>query len=802
MGENMQEKMLEKLEFNKIVQNLSEECFTILGKELAKKLRPSNNLHEVKLWQKETSQAVEMITTKGYPPFDGIKDIRHSISKLLKGYVLEQKELLDIAYTLQASRNLKSYYQKKELPSLCNKKSQFNIIEPLFESLYTNKTVEDKIFSCILNEEEISDTASPQLFSIRRQIHDAEQKIKEKLNQLLHSPTLQKYLQEHIITIRSGRYVLPIKQEYRHNFPGLVHDSSASGATLFIEPMEIVEINNTIKQLKIKENLEIEKILTELTKIVGNIQTELENTLQILAKLDFIFAKARLSLKMNAIQPYLNQNGYFNIKKGRHPLLNPSKVVPIDIYCGDKFNILIITGPNTGGKTVTLKTVGLLTLMAQAGLHIPAGEGTEINVFENIFADIGDEQSIEQNLSTFSFHMTNIISILENVNSNSLVLLDELGSGTDPVEGSAIAIAILEYLHKNNVKTIVTTHYSKLKLFAIDNPGIENASCEFDVETLKPTYRLLIGIPGRSNAFIISQKLGLNETIINRAKELISQENIKFEDIISSIEKNRLDSEKLLEEITLMKKECEQLKKELEFQENRLKLQKENILRKAHEEAKIIIEKAKKEAEQILKEIKNLAKEQNISEINRKGESLLNKLRQELKKAEENLREPLFTPDETNFEYNFKIGDTVYITSLKQEGIVTSNSDENKNIQVQVGAIKLTLPISQVKPINQSKIPTEKIKIDKEISLKAKYISPEIHVRHQTLAEAIENIDKYLDDAYLAGLKTVTIIHGKGTGKLRSGIHQFLKTHPHVKSFRLGTYGEGEHGVTIVELDQ
>lgn len=797
----MQDKVLKILEFDKIISTLVSNCSCLLGKERAENLHPSCLIDDVKQSQHETSQAVSMLLSKGMPPFGGLKDIRTSIQKSIKGAILNPKELIDIADVLRASRNLKAYHHCDFINSHHSHEHhhRYDILDTIFESLYSNNRVENRIFSCILNEEEISDTASPALHSIRRQISDSEQKIKEKLNSLVHSSTYQKYLQENIVTIRSGRYVLPVKQEFRHEVPGLVHDSSASGATLFIEPMSVVEANNAIKQLKIKENLEIEKILSELTVLVAEISHDLLQNVEHLARLDFIFAKAKLSTCMKAVQPKINQTGCVNLKKARHPLLNADYVVPIDIMCGDDFNTLVVTGPNTGGKTVTLKTVGLLTLMAQAGLHIPADEGSEINVFQSVFADIGDEQSIEQSLSTFSSHMVNIIQILEQVDSNTLVLLDELGSGTDPVEGAAIAMAILEYLHNSNAKTIATTHYSELKSFAINRKGIENASCEFDVETLRPTYRLLIGVPGRSNAFAISQKLGLSDNIISKAREFISKEDTNFEDIIALVETNRIKSEKQLDEVQKLKSECQSIKAELIKQKEALDNQKKQLIKNARQEAKEIIEDAKAEAEKILSELKILSSADE-PERNKKGETLKNQLRKRIKDFEESLVEPLYSVDNTQTNHIFKAGDLVYITSLDQEGTVLSVPDENNNIQVQAGIIKLKIHTSQLSPAKKEKVSLDRVGISKVISNKNRVVSLDLDLRGQSLEEALDNTDKYLDDAVLTGLQTVTIIHGKGTGVLRSGIHQFLKKHPHVSTFRLGKFGEGEQGVTIVEL--
>lgn len=801
----MQEKMLNTLEFNKIITKLEILCTSILGKELCGKLNPSNNVQEVQISQHETSQAVSMIISKGKPPFGGIKDIRYSLLKAEKEAILSPKELIDIADTLRASKNLIAYFGESIslIPSErhTDTSGRYTLLQPLFDGLYSNRNLEERIFSCIISDEEIADTASPTLHSIRRQIQDAEQGIKDRLNSMIRSSAYQKYLQESIVTIRAGRYVLPVKQEYKNEINGLVHDSSASGATLFIEPMAVVEANNLIKQLRIKESAEIERILSELTAMVANIKVELDNTIILLAKLDFIFAKAELSFDMKAIEPIITQSGSINLRKARHPLLNPENVVPIDIWCGEEFNTLVITGPNTGGKTVTLKTVGLMTLMAQAGLHIPCAENSVVNVFENIFADIGDEQSIEQSLSTFSSHMVNIVQILEQAGSNSLILLDELGAGTDPVEGAAIAMSILEYLHNNNAMTFATTHYSELKTFAISTPGIENASCEFDVETLKPTYRLLIGVPGKSNAFAISGKLGLSDSIIQRAKDFVSSEDTKFEDIISEVEKNRANSQRHLEEIEILKADIEKYKNEIEKQRDEMSRQKQKLIQEAREEAYHILEEAKEEADKAIKEIQLLAQAEE-SERNKKSEHIRNKLRNKLGETEKALVQPLFNANTNKKPYKFNIGDTVHIASLDQEGTVLSLPDESSNILVQAGIMKVKINASQLKPLKHDKVSIGNLGISKALtSKKTMNVSTELDLRGQALDEALDNTDKYLDDVSIAGLKLVTIIHGKGTGILKNGIHQFLKHHPHVKSFRLGKYGEGEQGVTIVELN-
>ncbi|MGE5329137.1 MAG: endonuclease MutS2 [Deltaproteobacteria bacterium] len=790
----MQDNLLKILEFDKIVNLLAEECSSLIGMELAKKLTPSFELSEVLEFLEETSEAVEFIMHKGIPPFQGIKDIRHSVDKAKKSDLLNPGEILAIGYTLRSSRSLKGYFDKENTTQ-----SHYHTLLPLFKGLYQNNRIEDKIFLSIISEDEISDNASPALYSIRRQIAQVEQDIKDKLNKMIHSSSYQKYLQESFITIRGGRYVLPVKQEYRNEITGLVHDASSSGATLFIEPMVLVEANNLIKQLKIKETQEIERILYELSALIAEIASELRDNIEILAKLDFIFAKGKLSLGMKGVKPSVCSNGTLNIIKGRHPLLASEKVVPIDIWFDNKYNTLVITGPNTGGKTVTLKTVGLLTLMAQAGLHIPAKDGSEMNVFTKIFADIGDEQSIEQNLSTFSSHMKNIIEILNNVQANSLVLLDELGSGTDPIEGAAIATSILEFLHNKNAVTVATTHYSELKLFALKTEGIENASCEFDVATLMPTYRLLIGIPGRSNAFAISRKLGLNDSILDRAQNFISDEETRFEDVIAAVENDRREAESALIEIEYLKTEAKRLKEELEKSKAAMESQKEGLIREAKNKARQIISEAKEEAENAIKEIKKLAEEE-VIERDKKASKIREGLQNKLKENQVNTEIPLFNMNAGKSSHSFKSGDNVYILTLKQKGVALGAADETGNVMVQAGAIKIKVPASVLQPIKETKSKESQISIKNVLSNKERNVSLELDLRGQTLEEAVANTDMYLDNAYLSGVKNVTIIHGKGTGVLRKGIHAFLKKHPNVRSYRLGVFGEGEQGVTIVEL--
>lgn len=618
----MNEKTIRILEFNKIIDRLVTLTASSLGAELAQQLLPEVDFEKIKINLKETSDGVNFISRRGSPPLGGVNDIRDSIRRAEIGSILNPGELIRVSGLLRAVRNLKNYASGDNIRT-----GEDNVVGELINCLEASKRVEDKINMCIVSEEEISDNASPALGNIRRQIRHAQNSIKDKLNDLVRSSKYQKYMQESIVTLRGDRYVVPVKQEYRSEIPGLVHDSSASGATLFVEPMAVVEANNTIRELKIKEQTEIERILQELSCDVSEISMGLKTNVELLAKLDFIFAKAKLSLDYNCVCPKLNREGRTVIKKGRHPLLDPKIVVPIDFWIGDEFDTLVVTGPNTGGKTVTLKTVGLFTLMTQAGLQIPANEGTEISVFGKVFADIGDEQSIEQSLSTFSSHMKNIVNILENVDSSSLVLFDELGAGTDPTEGAALAMAILEHLKERGCTIVATTHYSQLKVYAVTTPHVENACCEFDVETLKPTYKLLIGVPGRSNAFAISNRLGLIDSIVERAKGYLTSEEIKFEDMLMSIEKNLNQSESEKRQAQVLKLEAEKIRNEIEEQKKRFEDRKENIVKEAREEARRVLLDAKHEAENILSEMRRIQREKESSQSQKEAEDMRLKIK-------------------------------------------------------------------------------------------------------------------------------------------------------------------------------
>lgn len=791
----MNERTLRVLEFEKIIDKLKSLTASDLGKELVTDLVPQTDFNTVEKMLSETNDGVSCLMRRGTPPLGGISDIRYSLKRLDMGGVLNPGELLKLGGVLRAARKLKSYINDKI------DEDNTSVVNELIACLESNQRLEQKIDTCILSEEEIADNASSALSSIRRQIKDRQATIKDKLNDLIRSTKHQKHIQDAVVTIRGDRYVIPVKQEFRNEIPGLVHDSSSSGATLYIEPMAVVEANNSIKQLKIKEQAEIERILAELSQDAALILPQLNANISIMARLDFIFAKARLAVEYKCMYPQMNQQGKIIIKKGRHPLLDPKVVVPIDFWIGENFKSLIVTGPNTGGKTVSLKTVGLFTLMVQSGLHIPANEGTQMSVFERIYADIGDEQSIEQSLSTFSSHMKNIVDILKNVNSKSLVLFDELGAGTDPTEGAALAMSILECLHQIGATTLATTHYSELKVYAISTVGVENASCEFDVETLRPTYKLLIGVPGKSNAFAISKRLGLTEDIIERSKEFLSQEDIRFEDILLSIEKNRSEAEKEKMRAESYRLEAERLKKDLEDQKRKLEAQKESELRKAREEARRILTDSKRQADELVSEMKRLAKEQEEAEVRRQTEELRQKLNKSINNLDDSLvesimpRQGLVKPPK-----NLKPGDTVLIVNLNQKGTVVTVPDKNGEAQVQAGIMKINVHISNLKLVDEQKQQIKKTGMGKIGVAKAQNMSSEIDLRGMLLDEAVDVVDKYLDDASIAGMGEVTLIHGKGTGALRAGLQQHLKYNPHVKSFRLGKLGEGETGVTVVEI--
>lgn len=790
----MNEKALRILEYNKIIEKLTDCATSPMGKDLCKKLLPSTDLGEICQGQMETSDALSRIYAKGSLSFSGLRDIRDSLLRLKVGSSLSITELMHMASLLETALRAKSYGRREtDDMSTDSLDSLFNAIEPLSQ-------ICREIRRCILSEEEIADDASPGLKHVRRSIKLTNERIHSQLNTMVNSSSVSSMLQDNLITMRGGRYCLPVKAEYRSQVPGMIHDQSSSGSTLFIEPMAVVKLNNDLRELAAKEKEEIEKILAELSNQCAEYQEELSTDITVMAHLDFVFAKANLSRNYSGTEPLFNENGYINIKKGRHPLLDKKKVVPIDISIGKDYRLLIVTGPNTGGKTVSLKTVGLLTLMGQAGLHIPAFDHSELAVYEEVFADIGDEQSIEQSLSTFSSHMTNIVSIIEKSNYHSLVLLDELCAGTDPTEGAALAMAILKNFLRRDVTTMATTHYSELKVFALSTEGACNASCEFNVETLSPTYRLLIGIPGKSNAFAISSKLGLPDYMITEAKKFIDANDQSFEDLIADLETSRSTIEKERMEIEQYKTEVAQLKQKLETKQDNLSRQRERILRDANEQARKILQDAKDYADQTIRDMNKLAagKTGNMKELEKKRSAV----RDKLSKTDERLA---LKKDQAkkNRPEDFHPGDSVRVLSMNLKGTITGKPDSQGKVAVQMGILKSMVRLTDLELLDEEVIqaPTlkktgaGKIKMSKSAS-----ISTSLNIIGKTVDEAMPELDKYLDDAYLAHLNQVTIIHGRGTGKLRTAVHNKLKKCRYVKSYRLGTFGEGETGVTIVDF--
>ncbi len=787
----MDKKALQTLEFNKIKEQLMRYAASPLGKSMAEELVPVSDIEDIKKAQKRTSEAVSMILKKGSLSLGGLHDITPQLRRVEMAGVLSIEELEQVRDFLYSCRKAKGYAKSE------GKNDVFEELEPLFEKITSVPDLERDLERCIVSGE-IDDAASSTLRDIRRLILQANNRIKEQLNSIIHSQTYRNMLQDPVITIRNERFCVPVKQEYKNTFSGMIHDQSATGATVFIEPISVVQLNNKIKDLHSQETAEINRILAQLSDRVYQNRIPLSENIDIMGELDFIFAKGELSIAMNATEPVFNNHGYINIKKGRHPLLNKDTVVPTDIYIGKDFTTLLITGPNTGGKTVSLKTLGLFTLMGQAGLHIPAFDNSELAVFDEVFADIGDEQSIEQSLSTFSSHMSNIVYILNNVTNNSLVLMDELGAGTDPTEGAALAVSIIKYLHALGIRTAVTTHYSELKLYALTSEGVENAGCEFDVETLRPTYRLLIGVPGKSNAFAISSRLGLPDHIINDAREFLSHEDVKLDTVLADMEISKKNLIAEQERAESYRRQAEELKIKNEEQRKKLQKQQERIIREANEQARSIISDAKDEADAIIKEIRKMQRE------GIEGNTL-DEQRQKLKAKMEAMNEKLAEKNRPKHKVpkKLQIGDKVYIHSFDQTGIVASLPDSSGNLTVTAGIMKMKLNIKDLS-LDTSEDVTYKKPEKQQRSAnkfrKSQTVSPELDLRGMMSLEAIERVDKYLDDAYLAGLTPVTIIHGKGTGALRAAVHEHLRTHPHVKSYRLGVYGEGESGVTIVEL--
>lgn len=785
----MNEKALRVLEFNKIKEKIKNYANTGAAKELIDRVEPYDNIFEVREHLEETKEAFMLLIKKGSPPFEGIYDVREAISRVEKGSSLMPGQLLRIAQMLRCARRFKDYVNRKE------EEENFRVIEDICEGLIPLKKLEDDILLAIVSEDEISDKASTTLSNIRRSLKDKNASIKDKVNSLIRSNS--KYLQDNLYTIRGDRYVIPVKAEHKGSVPGLVHDQSATGATLFIEPMSLVNLNNEIKELMLKEKAEVERILSELSSRVYDSIIAVKNNGNILWELDFIFSKAKYASEINAVCPYVNEEGIIDIIEGKHPLIDPKIVVPSSIYLGREFTSLVITGPNTGGKTVTLKTVGLLHLMAMSGIMIPARENSTVSLFNEVFADIGDEQSIEQSLSTFSSHMTNIVNIINEADNNSLVLFDELGAGTDPTEGAALAMSILENLRKRGTRIVATTHYSELKGYALRTAGVENASVEFDVETLRPTYRLLIGVPGKSNAFEISKRLGLADYIIDDARENISTDTLKFEELIQSLQEKSIKAENDARAVEILKLEAEKYKGKYEEKLYNLEKSRENALINAQREAKRLIKDAKEEADTILKNMRELERLGYSSEARQKLEEERKRLKDRLDKAEDVISSENLNQGEELKKVNE--GDEVFLPSLNQKVIVLSKPDNKGEVQVQAGIMKISVKIKDLRASKVSNEEKKKIK-KRELKLRAASVASSVDLRGMDSEEAIYTVDKYLDDAYLAGLGEVTIVHGKGTGILRKAINDMLKRHPHVKNYRLGEYGEGGSGVTVVEL--
>lgn len=790
----MNKKTLAKLEYNKIIELLTDHASSFSGKELCRRLKPMTSLADIQIAQEETGAAFTRIVKKGRPSFGGCNPVNDSLRRLEIGGSLGSGEFLRICKLLETAGRAKAYGRHD------NADDTEDCLDSYFAQLNPVSILTTEIRRCIIEEDEISDEASPALKHIRRQMAQINDKVHATLSGMVNG-SLRTYLQDPIITMRGDRYCIPVKAEYRSQVPGMIHDQSSTGSTLFIEPMAVVKLNNDLKELYGKEQEEIQVILARLSADAAEYISDIQTDYTVLRTLDFIFAKGSLAIDMNASLPLFNTEGRIHIREGRHPLLDKRSVVPITLTLGDTFDLLIVTGPNTGGKTVSLKTVGLFTLMGQAGLHIPALDRSELAVFTEVYADIGDEQSIEQSLSTFSSHMTNIVSFLKKVDDQSLVLFDELGAGTDPTEGAALAISILNHLHMRGIRTMATTHYSELKVYALSTPGVENASCEFDVETLRPTYHLLIGIPGKSNAFAIAGKLGLPDFIIEDAKTRLTEQDESFEDILTDLETSRRTIEKEQETIASYKREIERLKQETQKKQEKLEEQRDRILREANEKAHAILAEAKETADETMRNFHKFGKA-NISAAEMERE------RERIRKKMESTRSGMMKePAKPKKEYkpsDFKLGESVKVLSMNINGTVASLPDNKGNLTVQMGILRSQVNISDLEIIDETPAYLKKttraggkgkIKMSKSLS-----VSTEINLLGKTVDEAVAELDKYLDDASLAHLSSVRIVHGKGTGALRKGIHQYLRRQKHVRSFRLGEFGEGDAGVTIAEL--
>ena len=784
----MNERSLRVLEFNKIKEKLRKYAVTSGGKELIDNLAPYSSAYEVREALEESREALELLIKKGNPPFEGLHDVREGIERAKKGGCLNPAQLLYIGNMLRCTSRIQEYLTRKE------EEESFPKLEDLAYILTPIKNLENEIENSIVSEEEISDRASFTLHNIRRSLKEKNSSVREKINSIVRSNA--KYLQDAIYTMRGDRYVLPVKAEYKGAVPGLVHDQSSTGATLFIEPMSLVNLNNEIKELKLKEQAEIERILWALSKKVKDNSDVCSSNMKILLQIDFIFAKGKYASSIDGMMPKVNEDGSFNLVGAKHPLIDRDKVVPSDIYLGKNFSVLMVTGPNTGGKTVTIKTVGLLHLMGMSGLLIPTRDDSSISFYREVFADIGDEQSIEQSLSTFSSHLTNIVGIMREADRDSLVLFDELGAGTDPTEGAALATAIIETLKERGTKIIGTTHYSELKGYALKTPGVENASVEFDVETLRPTYRLLIGVPGKSNAFEISRRLGLDDFVIEKAKGFVSEENMQFEDLIRDLQEKSIIANRDAREAERIKVETEKIKRTYEEKLKRLETTRDKAYNEARREAKEIISAAKDEADEILKAMRELEK----LGISGGGRKRLEEERKKLKDSLEDREKALIKERENAGEAIEKVtlGMDAFLPSLNQKVIIISMPDNKGEVQVEAGIMKISVKLKDLRKAEKTK--EEKVRKKREVKLNLRSVESRLDLRGLDAEEACYRTDKYLDEAYMANLGEVTIVHGKGTGILRKAINDMLKRHPHVKSYRLGAYGEGGDGVTMVEL--
>lgn len=785
----MNEKGLKVLEFNKIKEELKRYIHTAAGKDLLEQLAPYDNIHEVREHLEETEEAVRLIMKKGNPPFEGLYDIREDLIRVEKGASLRADGLIKVAQMLKSSRNFLEYVSHKE------EEDGYKVLEDICSGIVPLKRIEDKIFNAIISEEEVSDRASEKLYNLRKTLKEKNSSIKERVNSMVRQ--YSSYLQESLYTIRGDRYVIPVKSENKGQVPGIVHDQSASGSTLFIEPMGLVNLNNDIREIKLKEKAEVDRILAELSRDVYSNIKIVKNNANIVYELDFIFGKAKYANSIDAVKPVVNEEGIIDIIEGRHPLIHIDEVVANSIYLGKDFTSLIITGPNTGGKTVTLKTLGILEIMALSGMLIPARENSIVGYFKEIYADIGDEQSIEQSLSTFSSHMTNIVKIMDRADENSLVLFDELGAGTDPTEGAALAVSILEELRSRKCKILATTHYSEIKAYALKTVNVENASVEFDVETLRPTYKLLIGVPGKSNAFEISKRLGLQDYIITSARENISESSMEFENLIQSLQEKNILAEKYAREAAVLKEEAKRIKEK--YEEKAYKL--ENIREKALEEAKIeakrVVKEAKLEVDEVLKEVRKIQTSSDFKDARQRLESERSKVNSRLEKLE-NLTEK--EVEKGNLK-EVELGQEVMLIRLNQKVTILTKPDKKGEVMVQAGIMKISVKLHELKSLdNKSAKKENRQNTKREAKLRMSSVSSSVDLRGMDSEEALFTVDKYLDDAYLGGLGEVTIIHGKGTGILRKSVQDMLKRHPHVKSYRLGEYGEGGTGVTVAVL--